>query len=221
MAITSLDMTPAKFSATNPSMNKRWPPLADKTSLPYRLTSLSRQKLAREATAPNPDIRRCLGHFRLHCSSMEWAQKDMTTRINSFELEDDDEDEEEDNENENEQLKQKEEQIALLGSHDEEAKNKIKGRKDDEDEEGAGKKELRVQFHISVTPSTPAPSSAASPSPSSQSPNPSSNESSDDTEKTKEKDGILEKGISCLEKTVQRRNFWPTPGQCIPVRLAG
>lgn len=217
MAITSLDMTPAKFSATNPSMNKRWPPLADKTSLPYRLTSLSRQKLAREATAPNPDIRRCLGHFRLHCSSMEWAQKDMTTRINSFELEDEDEDEEE--ENEQEQQKQ-EEQIALLASHDDEVKNKIRSRKDDEDEEGAGKKELRVQFHISVTPSTPTPSSTASPSPS-QSPAPSSSESSEDTEKTKEKDGILEKGISCLEKTVQRRNFWPTPGQCIPVRLAG
>lgn len=217
MAITSLDMTPAKFSATNPSMNKRWPPLADKTSLPYRLTSLSRQKLAREATAPNPDIRRCLGHFRLHCSSMEWAQKDMTTRINSFELEDEDEDEEE--ENEQEQQKQ-EEKIALLASHDDEVKNKIRSRKDDEDEEGAGKKELRVQFHISVTPSTPTPSSTASPSPS-QSPAPSSSESSEDTEKTKEKDGILEKGISCLEKTVQRRNFWPTPGQCIPVRLAG
>lgn len=217
MAITSLDMPPAKFSVTNPSMNKRWPPLADKTSLPYRLTSLSRQKLAREATAPNPDIRRCLGHFRLHCSSMEWAQKDMTTRINSFELEDDDEEEEE--ENEQEQQKQEEEQVALLASP-EEAKNKIRGRKDDEDEEGAGKKELRVQFHISVTPSTPTPASTASPSPS-QSPAPSSNESSDDTGKIKEKDGILEKGISCLEKTVQRRHFWPTPGQCIPVRLAG
>ena len=63
MAITPLDMAPAKLSA-NPSMNKRWPPLADRTSLPYKLTSLSRQKLAREATAPNPDIRRCLGHFR-------------------------------------------------------------------------------------------------------------------------------------------------------------
>lgn len=217
MAITSLDMTPANFSATNPTMNKRWPPLADKTSLPYRLTSLSRQKLAREATAPNPDIRRCLGHFRLHCSSMEWAQKEMTTRISSFELEDDEEEEEE--ESEKEKQKQEEKQLSLLGSHDEETKNRIRSRKDDEDEEGAGKKELRVQFHISVTPSTPAPS-PTSPAPS-QSPAPSSNESSDDTEKTKEKDGILEKGISCLEKTVQRRHFWPTPGQCIPVRLAG
>ncbi|KAH1295631.1 hypothetical protein KXX11_008300, partial [Aspergillus fumigatus] len=81
--------------STTPSMNKRWPPLADKTSLPYRLTTLSKQKLAREATAPDPDIRRCLGHFRLHCTSMEWAQRDMTSRINSFDLDSDSEDEEE------------------------------------------------------------------------------------------------------------------------------
>lgn len=212
MAITPLDMAPAKLSA-NPSMNKRWPPLADRTSLPYKLTSLSRQKLAREATAPNPDIRRCLGHFRLHCSSMEWAQKDMTTRINSFELEDDSEDEEE------EEQQQQEKQLPLIGA-DDENKNKIKQRKDDEDEEGSDKKELHVRFQIEVkSPPPPAPSSPtpqqSSPSSSqtSTSPSPSNNDS--------EKDGLLEKGISCIEKTVQRKNFWPTPAQCLPVRIAG
>lgn len=213
MAITPLDMAPAKLSA-NPSMNKRWPPLADRTSLPYKLTSLSRQKLAREATAPNPDIRRCLGHFRLHCSSMEWAQKDMTTRINSFELEDDSEDEEEED-----QQQQEEKQLPLIGA-DDENKNKIKQRKDDEDEEGSDKKELHVRFQIEVkSPPPPAPSSPtpqqSSPSSSqtSTSPSPSDNDS--------EKDGLLEKGISCIEKTVQRKNFWPTPAQCLPVRIAG
>lgn len=212
MAITPLDMAPAKLSA-NASMNKRWPPLADRTSLPYKLTSLSRQKLAREATAPNPDIRRCLGHFRLHCSSMEWAQKDMTTRINSFELEDDSEDEEE------EEQQQQEKQLPLIGA-DDENKNKIKQRKDDEDEEGSDKKELHVRFQIEVkSPPPPAPSSPtpqqSSPSSSqtSTSPSPSNNDS--------EKDGLLEKGISCIEKTVQRKNFWPTPAQCLPVRIAG
>ena len=212
MAITPLDMAPAKLSA-NPSMNKRWPPLADRTSLPYKLTSLSRQKLAREATAPNPDIRRCLGHFRLHCSSMEWAQKDMTTRINSFELEDDSEDEEEED-----QQQQEEKQLPLIGA-DDENKNKIKQRKDDEDEEGSDKKELHVRFQIEVkSPPPPAPSSPtpqqSSPSSSqtSTSPSPSDNDS--------EKDGLLEKGISCIEKTVQRKNFWPTPAQCLPVRIA-
>lgn len=212
MAITPLDMAPAKFSA-NPSMNKRWPPLADKTSLPYKLTSLSRQKLAREATAPNPDIRRCLGHFRLHCTSMEWAQRDMTTRINSFELEDDSDEEEE-------EQQQQEKELPLIRA-DDESKNKIKQRKDDEDEEGSDKKELHVRFEISVkstppAPSSPTPSSQSSPSSQSTSPPPSS-----PSDKDSEKDGLLEKGISCIEKTVQRKNFWPTPGQCLPVRLAG
>lgn len=214
MAITPLDMAPAKLSA-NPSMNKRWPPLADRTSLPYKLTSLSRQKLAREATAPNPDIRRCLGHFRLHCSSMEWAQKDMTTRINSFELEDDSEDEEE------EEQQQQEKQLPLIGA-DDENKNKIKQRKDDEDEEGSDKKELHVRFQIEVkSPPPPAPSSPtpqqSSPSSSQTSTSPPSSPSNNDSEK----DGLLEKGISCIEKTVQRKNFWPTPAQCLPVRIAG
>lgn len=229
MAITSLDMSP-KFSASNPSMNKRWPPLADKTALPYKLTSLSRQKLAREATAPNPDIRRCLGHFRLHCSSMEWAQKDMTTRINSFELEDDDEDEEEQEEQEVEQKQQQQQEdkqeekqtkeLPLLGA-DEEDKNKIKARKDDEDEEGSDRKELHVRFSISVKPSTttsPSSQSSSPPSQSSTSSSPSS-PSDRDIEKEKEKDGLLEKSISCIEKTVQRKHFWST-GQCMPVRIA-
>ena len=215
MAITPLDMAPAKLSA-NPSMNKRWPPLADRTSLPYKLTSLSRQKLAREATAPNPDIRRCLGHFRLHCSSMEWAQKDMTTRINSFELEDDSEDEEEEEEDDQQQ---QEKQLPLIGA-DDENKNKIKQRKDDEDEEGSDKKELHVQFQIEVkspppAPSSPTPSQSSPSSQTSTSPSPSS-PSENDTEK----DGLLEKSISCIEKTVQRKNFWPTPAQCLPVRIA-
>lgn len=221
MAVTSLDMTPAKFTANPSTMNKRWPPLADKTALPYKLTSLSRQKLAREATAPNPDIRRCLGHFRLHCTSMEWAQKDMTTRINSFELEDDDEDEEEGEQQRQQQQEKQEREIPLLGA-DEPEKNKIKPRKDDEDEEGPDKKELHVHFQISVKPSSNAPSSPSpqsSTSSTSSSPSQSSPASNNRIENT-EKDGILEKGISCLEKTVQKKNFWLTSGQCIPVRIA-
>ncbi|ODM16235.1 hypothetical protein SI65_08234 [Aspergillus cristatus] len=216
MAITSLDMNP-KFSASNPSMNKRWPPLADKTSLPYKLTSLSRQKLAREATAPNPDIRRCLGHFRLHCSSMEWAQKDMTTRINSFEMEDDDEDEEEEVQQQQEEKEDKRtKELPLLGA-DHEDKNKVKGRKDDEDEEGSDRKQLHVRFQISVKPSTTTTTPSQSSSPS-QSPTPSSPSSPSDKETENAKDGLLEKGISCIEKT--RQHFWSNPAQCLPIRIA-
>ncbi|GFF94357.1 hypothetical protein IFM47457_09860 [Aspergillus lentulus] len=176
--------------STTPSMNKRWPPLADKTSLPYRLTTLSKQKLAREATAPDPDIRRCLGHFRLHCTSMEWAQRDMTSRINSFDLDSDSEDEEEIHDDEVpevvERLVEKASSATIT--------------------EPAAKEEttLHVSFEVvsSVPASTPTPSTPTS-----------------TTEQ--EKESLLEKGRSCLEKTVQMKHFWPARGPCLPVRIAG
>ncbi|PWY83122.1 hypothetical protein BO94DRAFT_424188, partial [Aspergillus sclerotioniger CBS 115572] len=179
--------------SNNPSMNKRWPPLADKTSLPYKLTTLSRQKLAREATAPDPDIRRCLGHFRLHCMSMEWAQKDMTTRINSFDLEDDEsESEEEDREDE-----------ERKGPEDrkDEDQDRQTSSKDNEPTEKTSEPE-KTTVHVSFHVSAPAPVST-------------------DKKEEKKEEGLLEKGRSCLEKTVQRKNFWPSPGQCLPVRIAG
>ncbi|PYI12572.1 hypothetical protein BO78DRAFT_392410 [Aspergillus sclerotiicarbonarius CBS 121057] len=198
MAVTAIDIMPKKassspLSSNNPSMNKRWPPLADKSSLPYKLTTLSRQKLAREATAPDPDIRRCLGHFRLHCMSMEWAQKDMTTRINSFDLEDDEsESEEEDREDEDKkgpEDRKDEDQDRQTSSKDTESAEKTS-----EPE----KTTVHVSFHVSA----PTPVST-------------------DKKEEKKEEGLLEKGRSCLEKTVQRKNFWPSPGQCLPVRIAG
>jgi hypothetical protein len=183
--------------STTPSMNKRWPPLADKTSLPYKLTTLSKQKLAREATAPDPDIRRCLGHFRLHCTSMEWAQRDMTSRINSFDLDSDSEDEEEEIHDDEvpevpapevvERLVEKASTVTVT--------------------ESAAKEEttLHVSFEVvsSVPASTPTPST----------PTPTTTE--------QEKESLLEKGRSCLEKTVQMKHFWPARGPCLPVRIAG
>ncbi|CAG8362337.1 unnamed protein product [Penicillium salamii] len=80
--------------------NKRWPPMANRNALPYKLTHLSKEKLAREATAPDPDLRRCVAHFRLHCGSVMWTENDMKSRISSFDFEDtDDEDEMEDMKN--------------------------------------------------------------------------------------------------------------------------
>ncbi|RAL11426.1 uncharacterized protein BO97DRAFT_406106 [Aspergillus homomorphus CBS 101889] len=195
MAVTTIDIIPktssSPLSSNNPSMNKRWPPLADKTSLPYKLTTLSRQKLAREATAPDPDIRRCLGHFRLHCRSMEWAQKDMSTRINSFEMEDDESEDEEDREDENKKL---------FDDRKDEDQTSIKPASTEPADKATSELEtttVHVSFHVST------PSAA-------------------DKEKEKEKEGgLLEKGRNCLEKTVQRNHFWPSPGQCLPVRIAG
>ncbi|GIK02828.1 hypothetical protein Aspvir_006890 [Aspergillus viridinutans] len=179
--------------STTPSMNKRWPPLADKTSLPYKLTTLSKQKLAREATSPDPDIRRCLGHFRLHCTSMEWAQRDMTSRINSFDLDSDSEDEEE--------------------THDDEVPDELAPEvveppveKDNiiTITESSAKEETTLHVSFEVVPDVPA--SAPTPATST-------------TEQ--EKESLLEKGRSCLEKTVQMKHFWPARGPCLPVRIAG
>lgn len=84
---------PAALPVLQKTANKRWPPMANRSTLPYKLTAISKEKLAREATAPDPDLRRCVAHFRLHCGSVEWTEKDMKSRISSFEFEDDSEDE--------------------------------------------------------------------------------------------------------------------------------
>ncbi|RHZ43493.1 uncharacterized protein CDV56_101421 [Aspergillus thermomutatus] len=176
-------------------MNKRWPPLADKTSLPYKLTTLSKQKLAREATAPDPDIRRCLGHFRLHCTSMEWAQRDMTSRINSFDLDSDSEEEEEEEGTHDEEVSKQpapEVEVAPLAEKDDVATSI----------ESDAKAETTLHVSFEVVSNVPA-STASTPT----------------TEQ--EKESLLEKGRSCLEKTVQMKHFWPARGPCLPVRIAG
>ncbi|KAJ5664596.1 hypothetical protein N7462_011409 [Penicillium macrosclerotiorum] len=76
--------------------NKRWPPMANRNALPYKLTVMSKEKLAREATAPDPDLRRCVAHFRLHCGSVMWTENDMKSRMSSFEFEETDEEDEND-----------------------------------------------------------------------------------------------------------------------------
>lgn len=76
--------------------NKRWPPMANRNTLPYKLTLISKEKLAREATAPDPCLRRCVAHFRLHCGSVQWTENDMKSRISSFEFEETDEEDEDD-----------------------------------------------------------------------------------------------------------------------------
>lgn len=85
--------------------NKRWPPMANRNALPYKLTVISKEKLTREATAPDPSLRRCVAHFRLHCGSVLWTENDMKSRISSFEFEEtDEEDEAEDNKEETPKL---------------------------------------------------------------------------------------------------------------------
>lgn len=138
-------------------MNPRLPPLANKTSLTYKLTSLSKQKLAREATAPDPDIRRCLGHFRLHVMSMELAQKEMTTRINSFELEDESDEEEDAVVDEVKDMADKEvvADQPLPASKDQDGDHSVAADADEED------KEAQARFHLSFEQTSTLPSSTA------------------------------------------------------------
>ncbi|KAJ6036328.1 hypothetical protein N7540_000607 [Penicillium herquei] len=75
---------------------KRWPPMANRNALPYKLTVISKEKLAREATAPDPDLRRCVAHFRLHCGSVLWTENDMKSRMSSFEFEESESESEDD-----------------------------------------------------------------------------------------------------------------------------
>lgn len=74
----------------------RWPPMANRNALPYKLTTISKEKLTKEATAPDPDLRRCVAHFRLHCGSVLWTENDMKSRMSAFEFEETDSEDETD-----------------------------------------------------------------------------------------------------------------------------
>ncbi|KAL2832158.1 hypothetical protein BDW59DRAFT_139805 [Aspergillus cavernicola] len=187
MAVNALPEPPSLGPPSNsPSMNKRLPPLADKASLSYRLTNLSKQKLAREATAPDPDIRRCLTHFRLHVRSIELAQQEVATKITSFEFEDDESEEEEARQ---EELEERQGPTPVPTSVEPaiQAQTEMLSTPSDEAEQ-------TMQAHLDAVTSL----------------------SDDENEKDA---GIVDKGRRCLEKA--QKPFWPSPAQCIPVRIAG
>lgn len=197
--------TTAPSTAT--TMNKRFPPLADRSSLSYKLTNLSKQKLAREATAPDPDIRRCLHHFRMHCLSVEWAQQETASKITSFEFEDDSESEDEEaHQGKAEQLQQKLDSLSpSLTPAPTPAPTEPEVQAVNEPESPPPPKEadqtIHVHFEVAAPASTSTSAAASAPL-------------SDE----KEKDaagGIVDKGRRCLEKA------WPSPAQCMPVRIAG
>ncbi|PKY07590.1 hypothetical protein P168DRAFT_98560 [Aspergillus campestris IBT 28561] len=191
--------------------NKRWPPMADKTSLPFRLTTLSKQKLAREATAPDPDIRRCLCHFRLHVMSVEMAQKDMTTRINSFDLESESESEDEDAGNHKKNF------VSRIPAVPEPA-----AKKDVSPESAAADAEkdsaIQVHFEVSFEQSADTSKEQSQQTQTQSQSQPQSQPQSQTSGKESDSDGFMEKGRTCLEKT---KNLWPSPGQCLPIQISG
>jgi hypothetical protein len=48
-----------------------------------RLSVISKEKLEREATAEDPDLRRCVAHFRLHCVLVRWAENIIRSHLDS------------------------------------------------------------------------------------------------------------------------------------------
>ncbi|KAL4924370.1 uncharacterized protein BDV17DRAFT_284747 [Aspergillus undulatus] len=193
----AVNVLPEALSKPNPAnMNKRLPPLADRSSLSYRLTNLSKQKLAREATAPDPDIRRCLGHFRMHVLSVEFAQQEMATKITSFEFEDDSE-----SEDEEAQSEQKQGSITTTTTSTSTTPSQPEVEGEVETQETACStsttKDSDQTIHVHFEVVNPTPLS-----------------------EEKDKDaGIVDKGRRCLEKA--QKPFWPSPAQCMPVRIAG
>ncbi|KAL4774963.1 hypothetical protein BDW60DRAFT_180877 [Aspergillus nidulans var. acristatus] len=204
--VLSSNVSPTTTAPTTATtMNKRFPPLADRSSLSYKLTNLSKQKLAREATAPDPDIRRCLHHFRMHCLSVEWAQQETASKITSFEFEDDSESEDEEaHPGKAEQLQQKLDSLTpsltptptqTPTEPEVQAVNEAEAQAQAQPETPSPSKEADQTIHVHFEVAAPAPLS-----------------------EEKEKDaagGIVDKGRRCLEKA------WPSPAQCMPVRIAG
>lgn len=120
---------------------------------------------------------------------MEWAQRDMTSRINSLDLDSDSEDEEEAHDDEVDQPAPEVEASV-------EKTNTITITESSTKEETT----LHVSFEVVSTVNASTPSTPTT---------------------EQEKESLLEKGRSCLEKTVQMKHFWPARGPCLPVRIAG
>ncbi|RHZ46585.1 uncharacterized protein CDV56_101933 [Aspergillus thermomutatus] len=74
--------------------NPRIPPIARQSVsiLPCRIAIISRDKLKKEASTKNPDLRRCVAHNSLLRRSMEEAHNNIRNRMAPFRFEDDDDD---------------------------------------------------------------------------------------------------------------------------------
>lgn len=200
---------------TKTTLNKRFPPLADRTSLPHRLTGLSRQKLAREATAPDPDVRRCLAHFRLHVASMEWTSKDVRSQISSVELEEEEDDEDEDA---NQKARELEERLSRQSGADVKKKEEKSDESQPQPQQSSPAPDVvRVSFHVQ-RPASNDDESVQQEQPQHQQEQPQQQEQQPPSPPRKD-DGIIERSRSCLEKTGQK-HFWLSSGQCVPVRIA-
>ena len=204
---------------------RRFPPLADRSSLGHKLTGLSRQKLAREATAPDPDVWRCLAHFRLHIVSTEWVSRDVSSRISSFEFED------EEDEAEPEPDEEVKVAIAAVAAKQEEVQTTTpqeeKIDSQDEKNETTESKSEETTSQDSADADSDADSEAPEQeptTPSEASPMPMQLQlnlkTSPSIESGRNDDDDLHRNCLQVENTSPLKHFWSESGQCVPVRIA-
>ncbi|GIJ90573.1 hypothetical protein Asppvi_009531 [Aspergillus pseudoviridinutans] len=76
------------------SLNPRIPPIArhSVSILPCRIAIISRDKLRKETSAKNPDLRRCVAHNSLLRRSMEETHSNIRKSMTSLRFEDDEDD---------------------------------------------------------------------------------------------------------------------------------
>ncbi|PYH88024.1 hypothetical protein BO71DRAFT_404164 [Aspergillus ellipticus CBS 707.79] len=83
----------AKSTAPTPYPRRQSP--LGKTSLHLRLSLLAGERYDQESSVKSPDLRRCIGHARIHAKSMALVKRDIRVHIRSIGMDMDDEDEEE------------------------------------------------------------------------------------------------------------------------------
>ncbi|RAL08444.1 uncharacterized protein BO97DRAFT_202062 [Aspergillus homomorphus CBS 101889] len=69
---------------------QRRSPFATKSSLHLHLCLVSGEKYEQESSAKQPDLRRCIGHARIHDKSMELVKRDIQVHIRSMGSDSDD-----------------------------------------------------------------------------------------------------------------------------------
>ncbi|PYH43068.1 uncharacterized protein BP01DRAFT_375685 [Aspergillus saccharolyticus JOP 1030-1] len=77
-------------STPPPVRPQRRSPFATKSSLHLHLCLVSGEKYEQESSAKQPDLRRCLGHARIHDKSMELVKRDIHVHIRSMGSDSDD-----------------------------------------------------------------------------------------------------------------------------------
>lgn len=208
---------------------RRFPPLADRSSLGHKLTGLSRQKLAREATAPDPDVWRCLAHFRLHIFSTEWVSRDVSSRISSFEFEDEEDEAEPEPDEEVKvaiaAVAAKQEEVQTTTPQGEEIESQQGENKESESKSEENKSEetgSQGSADADADGDSDADSEAPEHEPTTplESPMPVQLQLQLDKSEDRNDDDLHRNCLQVDNSPAPLKHFWSESGQCVPVRIA-